>query len=77
MSARKLYIDNFNTDIIRSLYIPSLSLLIFRHKFLSTTIDIPKKEYDTIIRPVDLLIIILNMVLTLNITILTHFIHLP
>ena len=50
INARKIYLENYNVDITKTVSSPSLSLLIYRHKFQKINIPIYKRNLDTIIR---------------------------
>lgn len=50
LKARKIYLTDFDVDITKVVSAPSLSLLIFRHKYLELSIPILQRDIDSIIR---------------------------
>ena len=51
LNARSLYNEKYGVDISKVVSLPSLSLLIFRTKFLEKPIQILNKSIDNIVRP--------------------------
>jgi len=50
LNARSIYLEQYNVDITKTVSAPSLSLLIYRHKFQKVNIPIFTKKMDSIIR---------------------------
>jgi hypothetical protein len=50
INARKIYLTKYNVDILKAVSTPSLSLLIYRHKFQKMSIPIFKRKLDNVIR---------------------------
>ena len=50
LNARSIYLEKYNVDIVKTVSAPSLSLLIYRHKFQKVNIPIFNRKLDGIIR---------------------------
>lgn len=50
-NARKMFLENYHTDITKTVSAPSLALLIYRHKYQNFDIPILKRIIDNLTRP--------------------------